>query len=338
MPPTEHSTGIAFERKQLQGRRIFSSSRERIGVLCLVLTAITRVAYAPLKENGFVNYDDDRYVTDNSHVKGGLSWSNAEWAFRTTDASNWHPLTWISHMADVQWFGMNPAGHHLTSLCFHVANVCLLFLALYFGTGSIGRSFILACIFAVHPLNVQSVAWAAERKNVLSTAFWLLAILAYGWYARSPNWKRYGAMLICFVLGLMAKPMVITLPVVLLLLDYWPLRRVTGLSLPSSEAAVQAAVQRTWRWLVIEKVPLLVLCMASAAITIFAQRSGGSFVSVTVLPIWSRPKNAAVSYLIYIFKLLWPTHLAVYYPHPQHLAWWQVAGAFFILLVASFAA
>ena len=215
MPPTEHSTGIAFERKQLQSRRIFSSSRERIAVLCLVLTAITLVAYAPLKENGFVNYDDDRYVTDNSHVKGGLSWSNAEWAFRTTDASNWHPLTWISHMADVQWFGMNPAGHHLTSLCFHVANVCLLFLALYFGTGSLGRSLIVACIFAVHPLNVQSVAWAAERKNVLSTAFWLLAILAYGWYARSPNWKRYGAMLICFVLGLMAKPMVITLPVVL---------------------------------------------------------------------------------------------------------------------------
>ena len=337
MAPTEHSTGIAFERKQLQGRKFFSSSRERIVVLCLVLTAITLLAYAPLKENGFVNYDDDRYVTDNVHVKAGLSWSNVEWAFRATDASNWHPLTWISHMTDVQWFGTNPAGHHLTSLCLHVANVCLLFLALYFGTGSLGCSFILAGIFAVHPLNVQSVAWAAERKNVLSTVFWLLAILAYGWYARSTNWKRYGAVLVSFALGLMAKPMVITLPVVLLLLDYWPLRRVAGFS-SSGGAAVPSAVQRTWRWLIAEKIPLLILSMASAAITIFAQRAGGSFVSGTLLPIWSRPQNAAVSYLIYIFKLFWPSRLAVYYPHPQYLAWWQAAGAFFILLLISFAA
>ena len=188
----------------------------------------TLALYNPVNRHPFVNYDDDRYVTENPHVHNGLGWDTIAWAFTSTEQANWHPLTWLSHALDHSLFHQNPTGHHFTSLLIHAANAVLLFLLLAYATGRIGPSLFVALLFAVHPINVESVAWVAERKNVLSTFFFLAAIGAYGWYAQKPCWQRYLAVAGLFALGLMSKPMVITLPFVLLLLDYWPLGRIRG--------------------------------------------------------------------------------------------------------------
>ena len=307
---------------------LFSSPEKRNAILCLLVVAATLALYNPVNRHPFVNYDDDRYVIDNPHVHNGLGWNTITWAFTSTEQANWHPLTWLSHALDYSLFHQNPTGHHFTSLLIHAANAVLLFLLLAFATGRIGPSLFVALLFALHPINVESVAWVAERKNVLSTFFFLLAIGGYGWYARKPHWQRYLAVAGLFALGLMSKPMVITFPFVLLLLDYWPLGRVEG-SPPMMVPTAQSSLPR----LVAEKLPLLALSAASAVITMQAQQAGGAMRSAAQFSFGVCLENAVVAYASYLWKLLWPAHLAPIYPHPgDSLAAWQVGVSLSVLL------
>ena len=212
---------------------LFASPQKRNLVFCLLIAVATLALYNGVNQHPFVNYDDPGYVTDNLHVRAGLSSPTIAWAMTSTAQANWHPVTWISHALDCQLFRLNPAGHHFTSLIIHTLSAALLFLALAYGTGQVGPSLFVAALFAIHPLNVESVAWIAERKNVLSTLFFVLTLGSYGWYARKPDWKRYLAVTFFFALGLMSKPMLVTLPCILLLLDYWPLARIAGLTAPA---------------------------------------------------------------------------------------------------------
>jgi tetratricopeptide (TPR) repeat protein len=300
------------------------SPRRRLVFLCLWLVLATSLLYKAALRNAFLNYDDPAYVTANRHVLQGLSWPNVAWAFEATLEANWHPLTWISHMADVQVFGLNPVGHHLTNVLLHVANVLLLFYLLQKATGCVLRSAAVAALFALHPLNVESVAWVAERKSLLSTLFLLLAAWAYASYLRSGRPARYALVAICFALGLMAKPAIITFPFMLLLLDYWPLNRLD----PGRGTGDLNSPRITFVGLLWEKVPLLVMSAGSAVITFHAQRAGGAVGSAMLLPLAWRIKNAIYSYAAYVAKLIWPSHLAVFYPHPENsLTWWSVAFA-----------
>jgi protein O-mannosyl-transferase len=287
-------------------------------LIALLLFLGTLALYYPALQNNFVNYDDPAYVTSNFHVQQGLTSSSLKWAFTSTAEANWHPLTWISHMLDAQLFGLRPAGHHAQSVLWHALNVVLLFLLLAKATGFVGRSALVAGLFAVHPLNVESVAWVAERKTVLCTFFFLLSLGAYGWYAKRPQARRYVLVALLFALALMAKPMAITLPFVLLLVDFWPLGRFP--ETPFSK-------------LVLEKIPLLGLSAASAAITLYAQSASGAVGSTELLPLAMRVKNAIYSYLIYAEKAVWPSRLAVFYPHPENaLALWKVIAAAVVLI------
>lgn len=297
----------------------------------LLLAAATLGLYSRVLHQPFVSYDDPDYVTANSHVQAGLVWTTFTWALTATAAENWHPLTWLSHAFDWQLYGSDAAGHHLTSVILHTINAVLIFLLLLRATGAFWRSLIVAGLFALHPLNVESVAWVAERKNVLSTLFFLLALSAYGWYAIKPDVKRYLLVALLFALGLTAKPMVITLPFVLLLLDYWPLKRVGGQRVANGterkkrkKSVVHPPVsQSTLGRLVLEKLPLLALCAGSAVLTIIAQRSGGTVRSLHTFPLLVRVENAVISYATYIFKTLLPVHLAAFYPYPRRgfVAW-----------------
>ncbi|MGO9403609.1 MAG: hypothetical protein ACLPVW_09075 [Terriglobales bacterium] len=257
----------------------------------------TLALYSPVTWHPFTNYDDPDYVTENQHVRAGLGWHTVVWASTATEEGNWHPLTWISHALDCQLYGMNAGGHHISSVLLHVLNTVLLFLLLAGVTGLTARSAVVAALFALHPLNVESVAWIAERKNVLSMFFFLLALGAYGWYAQKPDWKRYAGVAVLFALGLASKPMVIMLPFVLLLLDYWPLQRVRGWAEPSTAFPVE---QTTWARLLAEKVPLVVLSVASAIITVIAQQSSHSVVPFGDLHFQARAQNALYSYAMYV--------------------------------------
>ena len=292
---------------------VLSHSSKRPAAIAALLFSLTALLYAGTLKSGFVNYDDPAYVTKNLHVQQGLTPANFRWAFTATSEANWHPLTWLSHMADVSLFGANPAGHHFTSILFHALNVALLFWLLYRGTGFLGRSACVAALFAVHPLNVETVAWIAERKSVLSTFFFLLAIAAYGLYVRRPSAPRYASVFLLFALGLMAKPMVITLPFALLLLDYWPLERIPILSRSNPPAAFFRSVG----WRCVEKIPLLLLSVASALVTVIAQHRGGAVGNQLALPLSFRIGNAIYSYSLYLIKALFPSRLAVFYPHPE---------------------
>ncbi|MFZ0772530.1 MAG: tetratricopeptide repeat protein [Candidatus Sulfotelmatobacter sp.] len=285
--------------------------------LAILLALTTLVVYSRALRNPFVNFDDTAYVTENPNVQQGLSAATFRWAMTSTAEANWHPLTWLSHALDCQLFGLNPAGHHLTSVLFHVLNVVLVFWLLVLATGATWRSLFVAALFGLHPINVESVAWAAERKNVLCMFFFLLAVGAYGWYAHKPNAGRYLLVAGLFVLGLSAKPMVVTLPFVLLLLDFWPLQRVLGWG-PASQ--VLPLPQATLGRLVVEKVPLLVLSAASSLITLVVQRP--AMEAGVRGPI--RLANALYAYAAYIGKTLWPAHLAAFYPYEGYgLSWWQ---------------
>jgi Tfp pilus assembly protein PilF len=309
---------------------LFVSPEKRNSVLCLLLIALTLALYNGVTQSSFLNYDDDRYVTHNLHVRAGLRWKTVTWAFTTTEQANWHPLTWLSHALDCQFFHLNPAGHHYTNVLLHAVNVVLLFLLLQRATGFTGRSLMVAALFAFHPINVESVAWVSERKNLLSMLFFLLALGAYGCYARKPGVGRYVLVALLFALGLMAKPMVITLPFVLLLCDCWPLRRMRGTSQPpaSGGAAVMPLKVRPFSFLVLEKLPLLVLTTASAIITMRAQRAGGAVRSEMEYPLSVRLENAIVSYARYVGKAIWPSRLSPMYPHPGGwLEAWQVLAA-----------
>ena len=252
--------------------------------------------------NGFVNLDDGDYVLDNRVVRQGLTAAGAAWAFASFHAANWHPLTWLSHMLDVSLFGMRPAGHHLTSVLLHAANSVLLLLLLRAMTGALWRSTAVALLFAVHPLQVESVAWVAERKNVLSTLFWFLTVAAYAWYARRPGRARLAAVAALLALGLMAKPMLVTVPLVLLLCDWWPLGRWRA-GLPG-------------RRLVFEKAPLVLLAAASSVVTYLAQAAHGAVATTHLYPLWTRLANAAINLVAYPASALWPRDLSAHYPHP----------------------
>ncbi len=309
--------------------------RQWLIVLSLVLVVATVALYLPVNHHPFVNYDDDEYVTDNVHVKAGLKGETVAWAFTTYDAANWHPLTWLSHALDYQIFQLDPAAHHGTNLLLHALNVALLFWVLWQATGYPGRSLMVAALFALHPINVESVAWIAERKNLLSMSFFLLALGAYRWYARRPRVGRYVAVALLYVLGLMSKPQVITLPFVLLLWDYWPLRRMaTGNEKSTDVSGPSASLQRTFSWLVKEKLPLFVLSVASAVITIRAQRLGGGINPDSALT--TRLANAIISYVRYLGEAFWPMSLAPIYPYPVGpFKVWEVAAASVLLLAVT---
>jgi len=317
--------------KKPKNERLFALPQRRNVVLCLLIVVATLAFYNPVNQHPFVNYDDDRYVTDNHHVHAGLSWDTATWAFTSTEQANWHPLTWLSHALDYQLFHLNAAGHHFTSLLIHALNAVLVFLLLTRATGKVGACLFVAALFAFHPINVESVAWVAERKNVLSTFFFLTALGAYGWYAIRPNWGRYLAVAGLYAMGLMSKPMVITLPCVLLLLDYWPLGRLQG-----SAASTIRAPQMPASKLLLEKVPLLALSAASALITMQAQQAGGAMRSTLQFPLTIRLENAVVAYAMYLWKMFWPARLAPLYPHPGNsLAAWQEILSAMVLLAIS---
>jgi tetratricopeptide (TPR) repeat protein len=285
---------------------------------CAGLAVLTVAAYGPLWRNDFIELDDEVYITNNPNVLGGLSWQGLEWAWTTFHAGNWHPLTWMSLQADATLFG-NPGGPphptavHAVNLGWHLATTLLLFAFLWRCTGRYAPSLVVAALFAVHPLHVESVAWAAERKDVLCAFFWALTLWAYARYAATPGVANYLLVVLGFVLGLLCKPMLVTLPCVLLLLDYWPLRRLrSGTS--ASPAPFPAA---SARWLVIEKLPLFCLSAAASVVTILAQRHGNAVVPIDVLPISVRLGNMIVGYCWYLQKTFWPSGLAVYYPHTR---------------------
>jgi len=305
---------------------LFTSAEKRNPVVCLLLAVITLALYNPVNRHPFVNYDDDRYVTENQHVRQGLTGETIAWSLASTEQANWHPLTWMSHALDVSLFRLNPAGHHLTSVLLHVTNVCLLFLLLIWATNRLGPSLFVAALFALHPINVESAAWVAERKNVLCTLFFFLTLWAYGWYAKKPDCKRYFAVAALFAAGLAAKPMVITLPFVLLLLDYWPLARMQD---DGSKTG-----KEPWARLIFEKLPLLVLSVASVAITMHAQQAGGAVRSTAEFSFGVRLANAINAYAMYLWKMLWPTRLAPLYPHSgDSLPAWPVLVAAIVLIV-----
>ncbi|MGD0785160.1 MAG: tetratricopeptide repeat protein [Sedimentisphaerales bacterium] len=270
----------------------------RFILICVFLIAAIVAVYWPVYFHKFLKYDDDLYVTNNINIHSGLNFKSIHWAFTAGYASNWHPVTWISHMLDWQLYGNWAGGHHLTNVFFHILNTLILFYVLMRMTGAVWPSAFVAAAFALHPLHVESVAWIAERKDLLSTFFWLLTMWAYVRYVEKPKLKWYLTAIVLFILGLMSKPMLVTLPFVLLLLDYWPLQR------------------KFSRWLLIEKIPFFLCSFVSCIITYFIQQRGGATIAVEILCLKTRIANAFISYLTYITNMIWPSRLAVLYPHP----------------------
>ncbi len=307
-------------------------------VICLVLTLATAGLYWPILHHGFICFDDDAYVVGNRHVTEGLTWSGVVWAFQSGYAANWHPLTWISHMLDCQLYGLQPGGHHLTNLLLHIANTVLLFIWLSQSTQTVWRSALVAALFAWHPTHVESVAWASERKDVLCAFFWMLTLLAYTHYAQRRSrvkgrgskadtavaldarlWPLdYALALFFFACGLMSKPMAVTLPFVLLLLDYWPLQRFNRSTIPR---------------LILEKLPFFALALAGSIITYLVQKSSGAVLSSEILSLPQRLENVPLAYVRYLAKNLWPSNLAMLYPYHAHHSAIGVIGA--VLLLAA---
>jgi len=325
----------------------------RVRLLYLLLLILTTfITYNPARSYPFTNFDDDTYVTANPHVQAGLSPATVTWAFTTYDFANWHPLTWLSHALDCELFGLDPVGPHEVNLLLHVVNVLLLFWVLDKATGMTGRSALVAALFALHPINVETVAWVAERKNLLSLLLLLLALAAYRRYTAQPRLGRYLLVCLLFALGSMAKPQVITLPFLLLLWDYWPLERlaprqktafrfsVFAFRQNSSSPEISGKQRRAnsekrsseWRFLLLEKLPLLAISAASAVITLKAQQAGHAVQSLTRYPVSLRLENAVISYARYLAKAIWPSSLAVLYPFPRTSPpLWQLLIAMFVL-------
>jgi protein O-mannosyl-transferase len=300
----------------------------------LVLVFGTLILYSPVRTHDFINYDDRDYVLDNPHVTSGLSWETVRWSLTTNEQANWHPVTWLSHALDCQLFGLDAGAHHIVSLLIHVLNVLLLFLLLHQATGALGRSFLVAAMFGWHPFNVQSVAWIAERKNLLSTLFFLLSLAAYIWYARNPQRRRLAMVTTTFVLALASKPMAVSLPFVLLLLDYWPLQRIAGWT---HACPRPGARQHSFPRLLLEKMPLFMLAAASCVVTVWAQRAGGALRSLQAFPLGTRISNALDSYVIYVIRTLWPFGFALYHPFSEgSIPVWKPILAAACLLAVSF--
>jgi len=319
-----------------RGLSLTAFAQQRVVVLALLLLLVTVAVYSPAHRHPFSDLDDAGYVTKNTRVQAGLNWSTVIWAFTTWHAFNWHPLTWLAHALDCQFFGLDPAGHHDVNVFLHAVNVVLLFWVLKQATGFTGRSFMVAALFALHPLNVEVVVWVAELKTLLSTLFFLLALGAYRWYACGPRVSRYLVVASLFGLGLLAKPQVIALPLVLLLWDYWPLRRMFAENdgLPSPHRPPAPCPARSFSSLVWEKVPLLVLCTASAGLTMLAQ--GVARPDNWRYSFLTRLGNALLSYARYVGKAFWPSALAREYPYPWGLIWhWETFAALAFLLAVS---
>ncbi|MEJ2691259.1 MAG: tetratricopeptide repeat protein [Deltaproteobacteria bacterium] len=292
----------------------------------LVLGVAILAVFGQGLHHAFINFDYDSYISSNNHIAQGISWQGLRWALSSSYAGHWHPVTWISHMLDISMFGLQPGYHHLVSVGFHLANTLLLLLLFRQMTGSFWRSYLLAVLFALHPLHVESVSWVAERKDFLSGFFWIVTTLFYVQYSRRPGWKRYAGVVISYSLGLMSKPMLVSLPFTLLLLDYWPLRRFS--SKPSEK---QDQVRRKNSLILLEKGPLLALAAFSCLITYFSQKSSGAVSSFTQLPLTERIPNAFLSYLLYLKKMFWPLDLAIFYPYARNIPAWQMAGSILIL-------
>jgi protein O-mannosyl-transferase len=283
--------------------------------ICLSLAVLTWLVFGQTLWHDFINYDDPRYVYENTKITGGLSISGIAWAFTHIHSLNWHPLTTISHMLDSQLYGLKAGWHHFTNVFLHILAAMLLFLAVQQMTGAVWRSAFVTAVFAIHPLRVESVAWIAERKDVLSGVFFMLTLLAYTYYARLPGVRGYLLVVFLFACGLMSKPMLVTLPFVLLLLDYWPLDRIKG---------------QLWNRLA-EKIPLIALSAVSSVITFLVQK--GAVGRTEELPILERINNAIVSYVLYVWQMLWPVNLAVFYPHPENrLPLWEIVSCFLLLI------
>jgi tetratricopeptide (TPR) repeat protein len=305
-------------------------------IASLLLVAATLAFYNPIIHNQFSGFDDWNYILKNPHVQSGLTWDTVKWSFTTVQIGMWHPLTWLSHALDCQLFHLNPVGHHYTSVLFHAANAVLLFLLFRRATGSPWSSLFVAALFALHPVNVESVAWAAERKTVLSTLFFLLALYAYDRYAREGARHLFWCVTILFALGLLAKPQIVTLPFVLLLWDYWPLQRMeVGFAAnSSSNGLTPASAPRSFYFLVREKLPLFILAAADSVITIVAQRAGNAVRTISEVSLPDRLGNVFVSYVRYVGKAFWPSRLAPMYPR-NPLPLWQIAASALLLLVLS---
>jgi len=298
------------------------SEKYRIWFVYLALLVSALAVFWQVHKFEFTNYDDDKYVSENNHIRTGLAWQNIKWVFTNEHASNWHPLTGLSHILDCQLFNLKPGLHHLINLLFHIANTLLLFIVLRKMTATLWQSTFVAALFALHPMHVESVAWISERKDVLSACFWILTMAAYCTYVKKPNAARYILALVLFAIGLMAKPMLVTLPFVLLLLDYWPLNRLDIVN-----------GRQTYR-LIREKMPFFILSAVSSVITFVVQKNAGAVQEIELLPPAVRAANAVVSYGKYILKMIWPTHLAVFYPHPgENLSLWQVLTTLVSLMI-----
>jgi len=349
--------------------RAYPNSSVLVAALLAILTALT---FCRAARFDFVTIDDGSYVYNNPYVKTGLSQRNIVWAFTREHSANWHPVTWISHMVDVELFGLKAWGHHLTNVAIHIANAMLLYLLLVSTTGFVWRSAFVAALFAVHPLHIESVAWVSERKDVLSTLFWMLTSIAYVRYARKPSVGKYVPVILLFALGLMAKPMLVSLPIILLLMDYWPLVRgwKHHSPSPSTRQTKRDALQRSSGQAnapkgehlankekvpdpiasslpsirsvlsaVPEKIPLFALAAASCIVTLVAQKAGGAIGSMEVYPLGVRVANALVSYIAYLWKMLWPQGLAVLYPHPGNsIPVWQVTACTLLMIALTYAA
>lgn len=293
------------------------------------LLLLVVVVFNPAFGNGFINFDDPGYITRNPMVQSGFSWASVRWAFTSYDCANWHPLTWMSHLLDTWLFGTLPFGSHLMNVVYHATAAALLFVLLRRLTGVFWPAYFAAALFAVHPLRVESVAWAAERKDVLSACFWVLTTLAYLAYVRRPGALRLTLTVVAFALGLMAKPMLVTLPVILLLLDWWPLGRTRGPGPPLAR----------YGRLLLEKSPLLVLSGLSAVVTYQAQHFGGAVVPLNLLPVGKRLANAVVGVVVYISKILWPENLSIFYARPSGgIGFMTGAGAVLLLALITLAA
>ena len=315
-------------------------SHFRDAVLCAALAAAAFIAHRGVLDCDFVNCDDPGYVSENIRVQQGLSIENIRWAF-TVPFSSWTPLVTISYMADCQFFGLNPRGHHGSNLAFHVANTVLLFLLLRSMTGSVWGSAFAAALFGVHPINAGTVAWISSRKDVLSTFLGLLTLASYAYYALNPCWRRYILVCALFALGLMAKPMMVTLPVICLLLDVWPLRRIAPPAQPDTaddhDLNRSPFPARLIATLLVEKIPLLGLSVVVSALTFLTQRAAGSVMSEFWYPFWMRVENGLVSTVAYLVKMLWPSRFTIVYPHPGwSTPMWEVLGA--AILIAAITA
>jgi tetratricopeptide (TPR) repeat protein len=315
------------KKKKIQSS-IFAIDRKLIVCLLLVLSILA--IYGKVRHYEFINFDDDVYITANSFVRSGINPESLRWSFSFAlkDGNYWRPLTWFSHMLDVSFYGMDAGRHHLSNVFFHIISTILLFLTFKRMTGALWRSAFVAALFALHPINVESVAWVAERKNVLSTFFWMLTLLFYANYHQRPGILRYLAVLCAFGLGLLSKPMLVTLPFVLLLLDFWPLKRIVY---QRTDFFPPAGILR----LILEKLPLFILSALSVVVSSASVEGMRNVISLEDLPMKLRLANCLVAYVKYIGKLIWPSHLAIYYPFPEQIPLWQPLVAFALLFIVS---